>query len=169
MNRELLELMGSQLGLSGEQAAKLAAGDLSVALYAMAGTDPMARAMAAAMSASLASSERARARSQDSEGELASVDVRRLRLRLRSLERRLATAEDILGTVADILGACRCFGLEANCVDCNGQGVPGSYPPADPQVFLSWVEGGLRHLGLPLQLDASAPPQQTTRTGTLHG
>lgn len=173
MNPEVLELvrsqLASQLGLDAEQSARLAAGDISVALQVMAGSDPVARAVASAMSASFASSERTQPRSRgSSERDLASTDTQQLRARVRSLEQRLAAAEEVLGAVAEILGACACFGLEANCADCNGQGVPGTNPSADTQVFLSWVEGGLRHLGLPLHPD-TATNQQPTDTGTLHG
>lgn len=66
--------------------------------------------------------------------------VRALGRRLRALEDELGAAVAMLDHVAGVLGACpSCFGCDAACSHCGGEGIPGAFRPTDPVLLSRWI------------------------------
>ncbi len=155
MNAQFAQLLAQRLGLSVDEIAAVARGDLQPLLAGRAGSDPLLAALLAQMAETR---ERHPEQESPPAAPMPSLGADELREAVRA-------AHASLRYVAQVLGACRCWGMNPSCADCEGRGAPGFRVPADESLFLAWIRPGLSRLGLrvvarePDAQDRSAVPK----------
>lgn len=116
----LLNVLGQQAGLSGEQLAAVRRGDVTTVLSEL------------------------QQRTRPADERLEDVVDRTLR-RLELAESRLARSSAVLLSLAGLLGACeRCWGTNEACPTCAGDGTPGFRRPDER--LAAWIHPALARL-----------------------
>lgn len=92
-------------------------------------------------------------------------EVERYRTRALELEQRLRWYRRCNRTLAASLGACpSCWGADAECRRCEGDGRPGAFAP-DRDLFAAWVGPALRRLQAGMEQDSSKQQRTSTPGG----